>query len=662
MDIDIELSVNRTSYNKPIYGFFGTYTLTEGVVMPYLSATLDLERTIKELRTYDQIPPNLDMVWSLQELYQREIDYDRIEKELVNGYLKDPHKIKFFNAVTIMLFPRESGGAIGNQFPAAITSDPKVPVDEDNGFDRNFSKAEAQRAVFGGVQFIRYGEFGRLRWDENSVLAVAVDGQHRVCALRKWYETLNNTLTDEQKNTKIPLIFLIAHPRAGFRAGTQFNSIRQVAREIFTDLNKNAKKVDEAREIILDDKSLDALAARTLVTADTSRDSAGLLPLSLVRWQDANARFDQSFFLNSLVHLHQVVQIALDLRPPKNPMDTDGCEKFITSLGQAVGTGSPPQVMHEGVSLLTYYRQNFVADEEAFRPLLHLPESYLAAAVDGFEREHKPYLLRFLVHFRPYQQLLEYAREQNLIEGFFSQWFAQPKEHQRQLRGMLEREDGHWEKNKITVHIDKIQEIKGRGPADHWGFKNIFQKACVKVLRLVCFNHREDRLGDAVTVVQFLDTLFERGLLAVQREIPGPYKLWTFIALHAGGNSKIKVSARTENNLYQLLLLAYYANRKFVVDSASKRTPITDVKVLLRYFRSGRSHDEVPSTLWPGCVDACNHLEKMFGEQAEPLLGTSLENLSKEDKEKAKERVGRQRLQAVIAELCVTFPPEVGEN
>jgi hypothetical protein len=661
MDIDIELTVNRTSYNKPIYGFFGSYTLTEGVVMPYLSATLDLERAIKELRTYDQIPPNLDMVWSLQELYQREIDYDRIEKELVNGYLKDPHKIKFFNAITILLFPREAGGAIGNEFPPAITSDPKVPFDDENTFDRNFAKPEAKRAVFGGVQFIRYGEFGRLRWDENTVLAVAVDGQHRVCALRKWYETLNNTLTDEQKNTKIPLIFLIAHSSAGFRAGAKSGPIRQVAREIFTDLNKNAKKVDEAREIILDDRSLEALAARTLVTAETSKDSTELLPLSLVRWQDANARFDQGFFLNSLVHLHQVVQIALDLRPPKNPMDTDGCEKFITSLSEAVGAGSPPEVMHEDVSLLSYYRQNFVADEEAFRPLLHLPESYLEEAVKGFERVHKPYLLQFLVHFRPYQELLEYARKQDLIESFFSQWFAQPKEHQRQLRGMLEREDGHWEKNRIAVHIDKIQDIKGRGATDHWGFKNIFQKACVRVLRLVCFNHREDRLGDAVTVVQFFDTLYERGLLAVQREIPGPYKLWTFIALNAGVNSQIRVSARTENNLYQLLLLAYYANRKFVVDSASERPPITDVKVLLRYFRSGRSQEEVPTTLWPGCGIASTHLETMFGEQAEPL-GTSLDKLSKEDKHKVRERVGRERLQAVITELCVTFSPEVGEE
>ena len=107
------------------------------------------------------------------------------------------------------------------------------------------------------------------------------------------------------------------------------NSIRKISRELFTDLNKNAKTVDRARELILDDKSIHARCVRTLVTNTTPQDDTNSLPLSLVRWQDNNNRFDESYYLNSLVHLDLIVKDLLSLKEPSDPMDARKVKKFI---------------------------------------------------------------------------------------------------------------------------------------------------------------------------------------------------------------------------------------------------------------------------------------------------------------------------------------------
>ena len=60
-------------------------------------------------------------------------------------------------------------------------------------------------------------------------------------------------------------IFVLVAPEAGFeneREGTD-SSIRTLSRELFSDLNKNAKAVDRARELILDDWSIGARSMRS---------------------------------------------------------------------------------------------------------------------------------------------------------------------------------------------------------------------------------------------------------------------------------------------------------------------------------------------------------------------------------------------------------------
>lgn len=41
---------NDQKFNKPLYGYKGQYTLSEGVELPYFSCIMPIERAIDELK------------------------------------------------------------------------------------------------------------------------------------------------------------------------------------------------------------------------------------------------------------------------------------------------------------------------------------------------------------------------------------------------------------------------------------------------------------------------------------------------------------------------------------------------------------------------------------------------------------------------------------
>ena len=485
-----------------------------------------------------------------------------------------------------------------------------------------------------------------------------MDGQHRLCALRKWYEDKEQVLEPDESRTLIPAIFLLIHPSAGFLSPTS-KPLRSIAREVFTDLNKNAKKVDEAREIILDDRDLKALCARSLVSTDTCESPEGVLPLSLVRWQEANNRFDQQYYLNSLLNLHQLVDIVLNLKDPEDPLDKCDVLDFIASIGASLG--GPDRDLNDGQKgLKEYYEQNYLGeDKDPFRPFLHLPEAYRSCAIEAFKKEHKPYVVKALTEFYPYARLLEYAKAESLVDGFFSKYLSQPAGHRSLLKKQFEREDPHWYDVRIGRHMAAIESIKRQDGMDTWAFKTIFQKALIRMLRVVCFNFRADakRLGTVDDVIRVLNKLYtDRKLFKIEAPLPGhEYLLWSFLAINAV-NRKIRVTKKVEDCIMSLLLLAYYANRKYERDVAEGRETLTNPKDLLRYFSSETSGTERPLVLWPGAKSAVEVLLKTLAENAG--VWTRLPEGEKK-KDKAL-RTARERLTAVLKETCVAFSPPDG--
>ena len=608
------------AYTKPLYGTHARFTLSNGVSLPYFLTALEIERAIDELKIHDEVSPSLDRKWSLSELFQREVDEKRVRDEMVQGYLADPLKLKFFNALTIVLMPKTTDDHLLQAFPPA-EHDPHIPWNGTDTGDSEWNSSEATRVVFGGVQYVTVGAQGRLRWDPERVHAVAVDGQHRLYSLRLFRdEARGRALTVVEKQTSIPIIFLLLDKAAGFEHAGGQTSIRSVARELFTDLNKNAKGVDFARELILDDLSIESRALRFLVTNETATDSTEQIPLSMVRWQEAIHRFDQGYYVNSLVHMYQLIELVLDLRQPKDPLDKVMVEDFIESLDDALGVpdASGDRKLRAGErTLQDVFASDYCdADKEPVTPFLRLPSNFLDAAVKGFDHNHKPWLIKVLRDFAPYAQILAYAREHNLIEGEFGNYLAQTKRHQKLLREEKNAQDSEWYKSNIETHLEAIEAIKGKDDSTQWAYKAIFQKAVVRLARRIAFENgcTDANLGTIDDLLAVLTALHDAGVLKVRAHLPGSsdFDIWNFIATNPGG-SKIKVAKSTEDRILATLALWYYGNRKVEVTKAVDPTKTFSAKELLAEFRRG-------GTTWPESKDHAETLLRAFSVQG--LYGT----------------------------------------
>ena len=90
----ISTGENTSTFNKPLYGLTGQYTLADGVSLPYFLTLMPIDRAINELRVAEQVPASLEAKWSLKELFQREIDEDRVRQDIIKGYLLDTKKFK----------------------------------------------------------------------------------------------------------------------------------------------------------------------------------------------------------------------------------------------------------------------------------------------------------------------------------------------------------------------------------------------------------------------------------------------------------------------------------------------------------------------------------------------------------------------------------------
>ncbi|MBD2141711.1 hypothetical protein H6F39_10130 [Anabaena sp. FACHB-1250] len=643
---------SKARYNKPLYGLTGTYTLSEGIALPYFLSLFEINRAIDELKIAEQIPASLDTKWSLKELFQREIDEKRVEDDIVKGYLLDPKKLKFFNAITIVLMPKGADGKIQDSFDNSKNLDsPPIPWDSTDLDDAQWNNHP--QANFGGVQFVSAGLSARLRWDEDRVLAVAVDGQHRLWALRTFREDpkfCGGTLKTIEQQTKIPVLFVLLDPSAGFqnRQSESDHSIRGIARELFTDLNKNAKTVDKARELILDDKSINAQCVRTLVTERTSQDSQDRLPLSQVRWQDDSHKFDTSYYLNSLVHLDLLVSATLNLKPPRDPMETKQVKEFIDSINSSLGIGEQ-EVQHEGRSLYKYYVEDYCdEDGEADAPFSRLPEKYLESAVNGFKVNFRPWLLKLLLEFKPYRNLLQYAREHNLIEGTFGKFQAQTNKHKANIKQQEIAKDSDWHNREILRHQTAINSMK----ESQWAFKAIFQKAMVRLGRLVEFEYKgqNKNLGNINDVLSFLDRLYEEGILKVDAKLTNyPFGLWTFIATNQNSD-KIKVAKTVEDRIFYLLCLWYFGTRKIQIDIANG-DPVLSKRKLLKFFSA-----DTNKAHWHNCNAVYQGLYKGFDTNA--FYGKEHEQMSDE----RKRDMVRDRFSAILAAGLPEFYSQSSER
>ena len=264
--------------------------------IPYFSSVVPATFVSEKFKLIDDIPEWEREDWSLEELFQREISWERIERELVE-YLRNTNRPQFFNALTVALLPAKGGGFAGEY----QSTKQYLPI-----------PGELEDPVqIGGIQIQYYRgaeqTAGKIRWDVAEIIPVAVDGQHRLAAIK---EFARRESPDVLRRATIPVIFVVPDQAAGFEQPAGAETHVAALRRIFIDLNKNAREVSKVRQVLLDDTDIVSVCTRTLIGERlTQQDEVGdRIPLSLVDWVSEVNKIETGPFVTTVLILRDVVE------------------------------------------------------------------------------------------------------------------------------------------------------------------------------------------------------------------------------------------------------------------------------------------------------------------------------------------------------------------
>jgi hypothetical protein len=469
-------------YTEPRPILSGTLNLS-GSEIPFFQAMMPLKAVVDELDLVENLPSDLRANWRLEELFQREIDWERVREDLVKGYLKRPNKLKFFSTLTVALLPLNDDRMLANEYGEASALPTPLPWAQ---------KAPWATRQIGSVELITHESTGQgvIRWDPNRVFAATIDGQHRLAALKTFVK--EGHLSSKSLESKISVMFLVLDPKAGFilapgQVGDDENPILTVVREIFIDLNMHSKTVARARQILLSDQDIEARCLREVISTRVGVSEEGRLPLGLIHWQhNESAKFNISEktapFITTVELLYAIIKDILDLSRPKDPLDPDQIRKFVSSINGAVNLDNfikEHSAKYHIKPLASYVEEHHLKkDFEASFP--NPPSPYVRAIADSFSEIWRPLILDVLTKFTPYANFVQQVENNGGIDGDIAHYLVQPLGAQKLLR----EEWGEDAPAKIDAPLSELHKMK----SEDWAFFAVFQKAIFRATK-VAYQH-----------------------------------------------------------------------------------------------------------------------------------------------------------------------------
>ena len=175
---------------------------------------------------------------TLDKAIQRRLDESRVKKDIVEYLKRQPNR--FFSAIVVAALN-------GNPqfYPVKIADDPQLVI-----FRNDSRLSEA----FGVLQF------------DGTQKYYALDGQHRLSAIKTLLEQNDSSsdgIPENFENDEISVIVVVPNRE------DSNDTFMQKYRRLFSNLNRYAKPMDQATNIIMDEDDTFAILTRRLITDHT---------------------------------------------------------------------------------------------------------------------------------------------------------------------------------------------------------------------------------------------------------------------------------------------------------------------------------------------------------------------------------------------------------
>lgn len=519
----------------------GEYALWKYKI-PYFSVVLPMSFVADKFTLVDEIPDSERIEWSLDELFQRDIAWDRVDTELTK-YLKNENRPQFFNALTIALLPTEGLG-LGRTYESDIQYDPMAGDDLEPPIQ------------IGGIQIQSYkgadDTAGRIRWDRNKIVAVAVDGQHRLAAMKRFEGQVK---PDKFSATRVPVIFLIPDERVGYFEPAQLDQQRSIIeslRRIFIDLNKNAKQVSKTRNILLDDLDICSVCVRSLIGRRLSdKDEQNRIPLPVVDWISGKNKFETGPFITTVLILNDIVtdllsddKIKLGSKELYPNAEADPTIRKWLKTVFCLESSELEELMSRVKSC--YYQEV---------PLTFQP-SEISILKEKFKSIWRPQIYKIFTELTPYKEIISYGD----VNGLHKPEFVNLYIAKEILKGDYAEKRSEKIKESNKLHNPEwryedsyelpLEYINNTVKIGHWAFKVVFQKALFSSYTFLLT--QKDEFIENCELETFTDkwieainSLFSSGLGAVHKTFSGNEQFWAGIGLSADGNIEYTKIAST---------------------------------------------------------------------------------------------------------------------
>ena len=485
---------------------FGRYRLSPWVI-PYFSTIIPIRDAAASLRLAVDFPGSDDVRWRLDELYQREIDWPRVERKIV-PYLHATDQPQFFNALTIALLPLEKDlSALDRCFGNAhewLAPELKNP----ERFEKTLTAGPIKCGFWTAWTEFSQAEAktGQLRWNPDQVFAVALDGQHRLAAIKEFVKKKGKP-DRHMDDTSVPVIFVVLDPAFGYVAPRP-TPLVEVLRTVFIDLNKHAKIPSRARQILLDDKDPASVCVRALIGGalrdgiDELRERPARMPLSLVDWHTEQAKFDDGPYVTTILVLDWAIAELTGAKPVQDFTDYGAIRRQLKALSQSLAIDlNAAQKRLDGLE--QFEMRPFGFSEEGDGNELDLISN-------AFQRVWNPVFTALLTEFTPYRRLIEFRAKKNAFTLDFANWYRLRWQHKkdryagrateeyRQFLGRLATKTAPVSEQQLDEVLSTIErEIK----RDNLAFNVVFQRAYFLAfvqLRMVTDWHLDELAPDDV--------------------------------------------------------------------------------------------------------------------------------------------------------------------
>lgn len=405
------------------YGSYGDFAIPAGKV-GFLQTIARIgshepsreQKLARELRPVREVLPTHTM--NFNQLLQRDLDDHRVATELVPYVLESARTgPAFFPPIVAAVLPFEG------ETPCRGFPEVKDAIDEKGGFTwkaERYGKALEIARVFDQNDDDE-NEFllplGRVSWNPEQTKLVVIDGQHRAMALLAIDRTLSNGWVGRAKRYKgfyessirkiidvsafqkekdgLDLSFPVTLVWFPEQTKNAFDH-QGVARKLFVDVNRNARRPSQSRILLLSDTELCSIFTRSIL--NQLRDSSQGLPIAAVEY-DHPGRDQASYAKWSAVTNATIIHACIE----RSLFGTTKRIDAMTKQWRKANAGEEAEFMRLSLEVAKEMKENVDGFDRSDVSNTNFPASAVPLLTKQFMRGWGTFIVTMLGELLPYR-------------------------------------------------------------------------------------------------------------------------------------------------------------------------------------------------------------------------------------------------------------------